>query len=105
MTNSIVADNGDYDCQVEGGVLAVLTSGGNNVFRDESCIPVPSDTVGENPQLGPLENNGGPTQTQELLPGSPAIDAADEAACPASDQRGVVRPQGTGCDVGAFELE
>ena len=55
--------------------------------------------------LGPLADNGGPTLTHALLAGSPAIDAADAAACPATDQRGVVRPRDAGCDVGAFELE
>ena len=43
--------------------------------------------------------------THALLPGSPAIDAAADAACPATDQRGVARPQGAHCDVGAFERE
>jgi len=60
------------------------------------------------PLLGPLADNGGPTWTHALLAGSPAIDAADDAACVAPpingvDQRGVARPQGVGCDVGAFE--
>jgi predicted outer membrane repeat protein len=58
-----------------------------------------------NPLLGTLQNNGGSTQTMALLPGSPAIDAGDAAACPATDQRGVLRPQGSGCDIGAFEAE
>ena len=53
--------------------------------------------------LGPLAGNGGPTATHALLDGSPAIDAADAALCPPTDQRGVVRPQGAACDVGAFE--
>jgi hypothetical protein len=38
-----------------------------------------------------------------ILTGSPAIDAADAALRPATDQRGVVRPQGAACDVGAFQ--
>jgi len=49
-----------------------------------------------------LADNGGPTLTHALLAGSPAIDAA-LGACPAIDQRGVVRPVGGGCDVGAVE--
>ena len=53
------------------------------------------------PRLGPLQDNGGPTPTHALLLGSPAIDAS--SACPATDQRGVTRPQGAGCDIGAFE--
>src|SRR5207302_4298141 len=51
-----------------------------------------------------LHDNGGPTQTIALQPGSPAVDAAVLANCPATDQRGVSRPQGAGCDIGAFEL-
>ena len=40
-----------------------------------------------------------------LLSGSTAIDAGDDAACPATDQRGVARPKGAHCDIGAFEAE
>ncbi len=102
VTNSIVANNGDYDCQIEGGGAAVLNSGGNNVFRDGSCSPVGSD-IQADPLVGPLQNNGGPTRTRALLLGSPAIDAASNADCPATDQRGITRD--AACDVGAFELE
>jgi CSLREA domain-containing protein len=55
------------------------------------------------PRLAALANYGGPTSTHRLLPGSPALDAASAADCPATDQRGVPRPQGAGCDVGSFE--
>src|SRR5262249_50678305 len=67
--------------------------------------------INTDPQLGPLQNNGGPTQTQALLPGSPAIDAGDNAGCPATDQRGGPRPLDAKvagvavCDIGAFEVE
>ncbi len=105
LQNSIVADNGDYGCQVEGSpAAAVLTSLGNNVFTDGSCNPIGSDQVVADAGLGVLADNGGTTLTHALLAGSAAIDAANAAACPATDQRGVVRPQGAGCDVGAFEL-
>jgi len=55
--------------------------------------------------LGPLADNGGPTMTHALVPGSPAIDAIPGAdpECNGTDQRGVARPQGAGCDIGAFE--
>jgi hypothetical protein len=105
VVDSIIADNGTYNCQVEGGAAAVLTSLGGNVVTDDSC-----DLIGTDQNVGPggalvdaLADNGGPTLTHALLPGSPAIDAA-VGACPPTDQRGVARPQGTGCDVGAFEL-
>ena len=52
--------------------------------------------------LGPLSDNGGPTQTFALLPGSPAINAGDDATARARDQRGYVR-NGTS-DIGAYEV-
>jgi len=60
-------------------------------------------------KLGPLQDNGGGTPTHALLAGSPALDAGgtcvDDVGAPLSaDQRGVARPQGVGCDIGAFEL-
>ncbi len=55
--------------------------------------------------LGPLANNGGPTLTMALLPGSPAIDAGSAIGTPLTDQRGVARPQGPGVDIGAFEYQ
>jgi hypothetical protein len=66
-----------------------------------------SDLVNVNPLLGPLQNNGGPTQTMALLPGSPAIDAGDNANAPAYDQRGTGFPRivNGAIDIGAFELQ
>jgi len=57
--------------------------------------------------IGPLKlNSPGTTKTHALANNSPAIDAApDDVNCPAIDQRGVARPQGTLCDIGAFEKE
>jgi hypothetical protein len=59
-----------------------------------------------NAELGPLQNNGGPTQTMALLVGSPAIGHADNTKAPATDQRGVTRVDEPGetTDIGAFEL-
>jgi hypothetical protein len=54
------------------------------------------------PLLGPLADHGGLTLTHELLAGSPAIDHA-AVTCDSPDQRGVARPQGPRCDIGAFE--
>jgi hypothetical protein len=60
--------------------------------------------------LGALVDNGGPTATHALLPGSPAINAGDNSTCAAApvssvDQRGVSRPQGAMCDSGAYEYQ
>ena len=96
------------------------TSLGYNLIGDTTgCIYIPAtgDLVGDgaspvDPKLSPLADSGGPTQTHALLSGSPAIDAGNPAgpgsggnACPATDQRGVARPQGPRCDIGAFELD
>ena len=79
-----------------------VQSQGNNVSSDLSCgLGRAGDRAGIDPQLGPLTDNGGPTDTMALMAGSPAIDAG--AACPATDQRGLTRAQGTTCDAGAFE--
>lgn len=60
--------------------------------------------INADPQLGPLANNGGFTQTRALGPGSAAIDTAESAHCPAADQRGQPRND-LGCDMGAYELK
>src|SRR5262249_43067528 len=62
------------------------------------------DLTNSNPLLATLGDNGGPTFTMGLLPGSPAIDAGPAAGPPTTDQRGVARPQGTKLDIGADEL-
>ena len=67
-----------------------------------------SDLLNGNPLLGPLRNNGGPTNTHALRTGSPAIDAIPGATngCGtdiATDQRAPKRPQGGDCDAGGFE--
>ena len=60
--------------------------------------------INANPLLGPLQDNGGATDTA-LASGSGALNVAVLANCPSTDQRGTTRPQGAGCDIGAYELE
>ena len=85
------------------------TDGGYNFSDDTSCgfvAATSSQKTPNDPMLGALANNGGPTQTLLPLAGSPLLDAIPPAACGANvDQRGVTRPQGTGCDIGAVEVE
>jgi predicted outer membrane repeat protein len=64
-----------------------------------------SNILNANPALGPLQNNGGFTKTMALGAGSPAIDAGKNATCTSKDQRGVTRPQGAACDIGAYEVK
>src|SRR6266536_2838158 len=80
---------------------------GFNLDSGTSCqLSEPTDLTGTDPLLAKLASNGGPTQTQALQAASPAIDHGGTSAngCPPTDQRGVTRPQGPACDIGAFEL-
>jgi hypothetical protein len=95
LQNTIVTNSTSVNCANDG---ALTDGGGNLSWPDTTCPGLNAD-----PLLGPLQDNDGPTQTHALLPGSPAIDAAVLANCPATDQRGVSRPQGAGCDIGAYE--
>jgi|GEM_PF-2166423 len=80
----------------------VLSLGGNLV--QAPCAPLdPSDRGGLDPLLGPLRPNGGSTLTHAPLEGSPALDAA--LLCAPADQRGLARPLGPACDIGAVERE
>jgi CSLREA domain-containing protein len=105
MTNTIVANviaGGRDNCS------GVIRSRGYNLSSDASCgLTQPTDHPNTDPGLGPLADNGGPTATHALLAGSPAIDMGGSSAdgCLSTDQRGITRPQGAACDIGAFELE
>jgi hypothetical protein len=106
LTNNVLEGNGGaFACAIEGGGAATITSGGFNVISDGSCNPIASDQSFTDALLGPLADNGGSTLTHALLAGSPAIDMANAAVCPATDQRGVLRPQGAGCDAGSYEYD
>jgi hypothetical protein len=81
-----------------------FVSGGHNLFSDTPAAVLDrTDLRNVDPKLGPLQDNGGPTFTCALLPGSPAIDAGANTDAPTTDQRGVPRPQGAAPDIGAFE--
>jgi hypothetical protein len=81
-----------------------MYNGEHNLCSDASAVSQGLGNLNNvDPQLSPLTDNGGPTLTHALRPGSVAIDAARNDICPATDQRGVARPQRGGCDVGAYE--
>lgn len=106
LLGSLLAGNSGDQCLrgFFGPGPVAITSLGGNLASDGSCVlDGAGDQPGADPLLGPLAANGGPTLTHGLLAGSPALDAAAAATCPATDQRGTARPQGAGCDSGAFE--
>jgi hypothetical protein len=83
---------------------STFTSLGHNLFTDKPTVSLdPTDLTNTDPLLGTLADNGGPTSTMALLPGSPAIDAGAAVAGVTTDQRGISRPQGAAPDIGAFE--
>jgi len=110
LINTIVAGN---TSPASGDCDGTVNSLGHNLLQDTAGCTIAGDPTGNilgvNPHLLPLGDNGGPTWTMALKHTSAAVDAGSAAACPATDQRGVARPQdgdGDGtfvCDIGAFE--
>jgi hypothetical protein len=89
-----------------------ITSGGYNAASDSSCgLTQPTDTQGQPFTLGALTDNGGPTPTHLPGPGAPLVDAIPSGTagiCDSgtpTDQRGLPRPAGPGCDIGAVERQ
>ena len=104
MSNSINSGNIGGDC---GRNIGVINSSGYNIDSDGTCGLNATGDLANTPMadimLGPLTNNGRTTQTHALLPGSLAIDAG--SCVTGADQRGMPRPQGVACDIGAYEAE
>lgn len=118
ISNTIIAGNRGVDSEPE--CSGALNSQGYNLIQNTTGCTITGDTTGNvtgvSPQLAPLANNGGPTQTHALPFTSPAIDRGSPATpgsggstCAATDQRGQARPRdgnadGTArCDIGAVE--
>ena len=118
LSNTIVAmSNGNFDVS---GCGSIVSLGYNLIGNADSCFIFggppyqagPGDQLGTvdspiDPLLGPLQDNGGPTQTHALLTGSPAIDIGGNALIPAgtiTDQRGFLRVVNGTVDIGAYEF-
>ncbi len=105
VTNTLIGNNSSPNC------TGTIGSGGHNIDDDSTCsFAGTGDLSGASVVLGlgSLADNGGPTDTFALHGGSQAIDAGDAAVCSAApisglDQRGLSRPAGAGCDIGALE--
>jgi hypothetical protein len=75
-----------------------------NLSSDATCgFSDAASKQNSNPQLGPLADNGGASNTMAIADGSPALNTGTNVGCPTSDQRAVTRPQATICDIGAYE--
>ncbi len=106
LGGTILANNPGNDCSPP------VTDAGGNLTDDPSgqqcgLSTKNHDVIGVNPELGPLANNGGPTETLLPAPTSPAAGAIPLGYCPPTDQRGVPRPQPPSakeCSIGAVEV-
>jgi hypothetical protein len=99
LTNTLLATN-----TPGGNCIGTINDAGHNLSSDGTCAFTNTGSLNNtDPKLAALADNGGPTLTMALLPGSPAIDAGDTAAAPPTDQRGQPRPVGPAADIGAYE--
>lgn len=98
--NTIVADG------CSGTAAPVVTTQGHNLDAGTTCgFTAAGDLANRNPLLGAFGPHGGSTglPVLPLMAGSPAIDAGDNTTCPTTDARGIARPAGAVCDIGAVE--
>jgi hypothetical protein len=107
LESTIVANNTGFNVPDDFDVYGpVVTTGANNLVIASSA-PLPPDTIPDDPMLGTLGDNGGPTMTIPLNAGSPAIETGNNVANLTTDQRGLGYPRVGGAlpDIGAFEVE
>jgi hypothetical protein len=118
LQSSLIANNTfgstDYDLSVLTSGHVVTINGYNDLVRNTAAV-MPDGTKNSCPLLGPLRDNGGPTQTHALLSHSPAIDTGTNAVNKAQDQRGLgtdvgppyaySRISGAAADIGAYEVQ
>ncbi len=116
IENTVIADNNGGDCEA---VFSSPFDLGHNMDSDGSCFSTStqsSDKPNTEPNLGNPANNGGPLvgnqtdgsavtiPTDAETSASPTVNAGTNTGCPSTDERGVTRPQGGICDIGAFEF-
>ena len=99
LRNSILAGNARDNCHKYFSTVTIVREG-KNISDDDKCGG-PGEIIIDDPKLGPLADNGGPTLTRALLTGSPAINAATDCGV-AVDQR--YFPRDAQCDIGPFEF-
>ncbi len=99
LVNTLLASNAPGS-----NCAGTISDAGHNLSSDNTpAFASPGSRNLTDPLLGPLADNGGPTPSMALVPGSPAIDAGESTAAPSWDQRGFPRPVGVAADIGAYE--
>ena len=100
--NKLLGSSTTNNCYLE----AALTSATYNLEDANTCgFSTATNQINTDPKLGPLQDNGGPTQTRALAADSPAIDYVRINTGVTVDQRGFTRPVGPWADIGAYEYE
>jgi CSLREA domain-containing protein len=111
LADQLHVDSGMGTARLKGTIVggcagAPPVSLGSNLEPGTTCaLAGAGDRPGADPALGALQDNGGLTATRAPALGSPAIDGAAGCPPPATDQRGIIRPQLSSCDIGAVEVE
>ena len=100
LINTLLSANTGGNCRSTAGFV----SNEHNLDSDNSCGLTAADLKNIDPRLASLDDNGGPTRTHALNPGSPAIDGGKTVVGITTDQRGLARPQRKAFDIGAFEM-
>jgi fibronectin-binding autotransporter adhesin len=107
MTNTLIYNNSIADCDANSSFSALSL-----LEQDYNLVGIPGtrctitgshNLIGVDPLIGPLQNNGGLSETHALSTGSPAEDAGNMTNCETTDQRGNPRPEGDTCDIGSYE--
>jgi hypothetical protein len=106
LESTIVALNKSAGAEYDvGAPVAVTVAGTSNlIMASAGRVTIPQDTISADPKLGTLADNGGPTQTHALLPGSPAIDHGNNITGSGADQRLFKRVVGPSIDIGSVEF-
>lgn len=104
IANTIIANNTGNNCPTPMSPAGSITSQGYNISSDATCtfFNESTDLNSSDPVLGTFSYGSYAIPTVSLDAGSPAIDATS-LTCPSTDARGVTRPQGSACDIGAYE--
>ncbi|HSH01237.1 MAG TPA: choice-of-anchor Q domain-containing protein [Anaerolineae bacterium] len=107
LGHTILANNDGPNCWGEEGIISLGYNWSDELDYESRCnLIAEGDIIDRDPMLGELADNGGPTETLALLMGSPVIGKGNCAVGGESvDQRGVARPYGGSCDIGAYEYD
>jgi hypothetical protein len=109
IANNAIDGRGGHaaDITANSGITLTVVGTNNLVGLVDSNVLLPVDTLRSDPLLLPLADNGGPTWTMALAPGSPALDAGANPLALATDQRGegYVRVSGAAADIGSYEVQ